>query len=179
MSKLSKLLVRVKMSSRARETHSEELCMPKTMRQHVDPEWREWWDERVAIMEVGGGLTQEKAEEQATLCLVEWTKTHGALDYSREGKVYILHEEGTPLYKIGRSWSPSTRRDQLQTGAGQPLHLLREMYHYDCVTLERELHTRYAAYRTQGEWFALPRPQLEALLAEDFPCTRGKGVREL
>lgn len=153
--------------------------MAQTMRQRITSDWREWWDERVAIMEVDGGLSHEKAEEKATVCLLEWAKTHKPLDYAQEGKVYVIHEEGTALYKIGRSWSPWNRRKQLQEGAGRPLHLLREMYHYDCLTLERELHKRYKKYRVRGEWFALPSSILQALLEEDFSCNRGKGVHEL
>jgi Meiotically up-regulated gene 113 len=151
--------------------------MALTRRQKIDRAWREWWDERAAIMEIDGGLSRDKAEEKATLCLLEWAETHKPLDYSREGKVYVIHEDGTPLYKIGRSWSPLNRRKELQTGSAGTLHLLREMYHYDCMTLEKELHKRYKKYRKNGEWFALPEPVLHALLAENFDCNRGKENR--
>jgi Meiotically up-regulated gene 113 len=149
--------------------------MPKTMRHRIAPDWREWWDERVAIMEEDGRLTKEKAEEKATVCLLEWAKSHTPLDYSREGKVYIIAEEGTPFYKIGRSWSPWNRRKELQIGTANPLHVLREIYHYDCLTLEKDLHKRYKIYRKHGEWFELPEHLLSALLVEDFSCNRSSG----
>jgi hypothetical protein len=150
--------------------------MPTTLRQRIASEWREWWDERVAIMQVDGGLTKDKAEQKATFCLLEWAKTHTPLDYSREGMVYIIHNEGTHLYKIGRSWSPQNRKKQLQIGSASVLHVLREIYHYDCVTLERDLHKKYTTYRKHGEWFALPQDVLRALLHEDFPCNRPRGA---
>lgn len=150
--------------------------MPKSTRERIRSEWREWWDERVAIMQTDGLLSKEEAEKAALVCLQEWAKTHKPLDYSREGKVYILHEVGTAFYKIGRSAFPLDRKNQLQAGTSGELQLLREIYHYDCITLEKLLHTRYKPYRKRGEWFALPPDVLQALLTEYFPSIRSSAT---
>ena len=74
-----------------------------SLRHMIATPWREWWDERSALMEYEGGLSREAAEEAAEQCVVTYMQDHTPLDYSREGFVYILHAEGTPSYKIGRS----------------------------------------------------------------------------
>ena len=142
------------------------------LRQRIPPYWQEWWDERVAIMHCDGELSLEQAQEEATECLRTYITTHVPLDYSREGMVYIIHAEGTPSYKIGRSWSPVNRRKQLQADTPQRLRILREIYHYDCMMLERMLHQRYVQYRRQGEWFDLPASVLQTLLGENFSHNR-------
>lgn len=140
-----------------------------TARQRIDPDWREWWDERVEIIVVDGKVPLNEAEVLATKCLSLWRETHVAFDYSREGKIYVIHAEGTNSYKIGRSQNPIARLEQLQIGTHVYLHLLREVYNSDVITLEKVLHKRYRHYRTHGEWFDLPEDVISALLLEDFP----------
>jgi hypothetical protein len=40
--------------------------------QLIPPAWREWWDERAALMEYEGGMSREAAEEAAVLALQTW-----------------------------------------------------------------------------------------------------------
>lgn len=42
--------------------------------QQIPAYWREWWEERAAIMEVEGGLSRSAAEDEAAQCLVTYLK---------------------------------------------------------------------------------------------------------
>ncbi|MGV9893002.1 GIY-YIG nuclease family protein [Streptomyces tendae] len=68
--------------------------------------------------------------------------------------IYVIGTEDSDLVKIGyTSGNPHTRLAQLQTGQPQQLYLL-----WTCDGdrgLERALHTRFAPYRSRGEWFDL------------------------
>jgi Meiotically up-regulated gene 113 len=84
------------------------------------------------------------------------------------GIVYLLQAEGTPSIKIGRTSTRKQRIQALRTASPIPLRLLREIITAHAAALEKALHTRYALYRQQGEWFDLPEEKLQALLAEPF-----------
>lgn len=61
--------------------------------------------------------------------------------------------------KIGMSNNPEGRLRVLQTGHTEPLELLA--FTEGGKDLEREYHTRFAAHRLAGEWFA-PHPDILA-----------------
>ncbi|MFH8392186.1 GIY-YIG nuclease family protein [Streptomyces sp. NPDC018036] len=70
--------------------------------------------------------------------------------------IYVIGAESSDLVKIGYTGGdPRTRLAQLQTGQPQQLYLL-----WTCGggrDLERALHSRFAPYRSRGEWFDLTR----------------------
>lgn len=84
------------------------------------------------------------------------------------GYVYIVHGTGTVYIKIGKTTNLFTRLQHLSQGVPFPLVLLAADFVADMDMTEKTLHTKYAAYRTRGEWFALP----EAMLAR-WPITGG------
>lgn len=65
------------------------------------------------------------------------------------GYVYLLHDPGTGLFKIGKSTDPDRRCEVV---GGNLLHVIPSANHH---ALERYFHDRYAERRAHGEWFAL------------------------
>lgn len=72
------------------------------------------------------------------------------------GLVYLYHAEGTPRYKIGKTQQISVRHKALQKQCPYPLKLIKAIKASDMTSLEKELHLKFAAFRTHGEWFELP-----------------------
>jgi hypothetical protein len=77
------------------------------------------------------------------------------------GYVYIVHGVGTNFIKIGKSTNFLARLETLENGVPFALEILSVQLVYDTDKAEQDLLTRYARYRTRGEWFALP-PELLA-----------------
>ena len=73
-----------------------------------------------------------------------------------EKKAYILKDNNTGLYKIGRSSNPLDREKTLQ--AEKPTIKLIKIFKDD---VERELHNKYKKQRVRGEWFNLNKVQLK------------------
>lgn len=73
-----------------------------------------------------------------------------------EQKAYILKDNNTGLYKIGRSINPLDREKTLQ--AEKPTIKLIKIFKDD---VERELHNKYNKQRVRGEWFNLNKVQLK------------------
>lgn len=71
-------------------------------------------------------------------------------------KAYILKDNNTGLYKIGRSSNPLDREKTLQ--AEKPTIKLIKIFKDD---VERELHDKYNKQRVRGEWFNLNKVQLK------------------
>jgi len=71
-------------------------------------------------------------------------------------KAYILKDNNTGLYKIGRSINPLDREKTLQ--AEKPTIKLIKIFKDD---VERELHDKYNKQRVRGEWFNLNKVQLK------------------
>lgn len=68
--------------------------------------------------------------------------------------VYVFHAQGTPRVKLGVTKDIDGRRRGLQTGCPYKLVLLAKWL---CPpSFERRLHSHFAAYRREGEWFELP-----------------------
>jgi len=75
---------------------------------------------------------------------------------SEAGYVYIVHGTGTNFIKVGKSTNLQQRLKQLQQTAPFPLQLLSAQLVWNADEEEQALLQQYAAYRTHGEWFALP-----------------------
>lgn len=76
--------------------------------------------------------------------------------------VYLM--KGDRYYKIGKSLCPSTRLEAFST-LPFPVELLCVIAASNMHALERQLHERYAAKRTHGEWFLLSRADVAEILA--------------
>lgn len=78
-----------------------------------------------------------------------------------KGYVYFIVENPfNGRVKIGRTSQISNRLSTLQTGNASELIIYAMVYSADCVSLEYELHTKYAEHRTRGEWFTFTPAQL-------------------
>lgn len=67
--------------------------------------------------------------------------------------VYFIEGIESGLIKIGITYSPLRRLQQLQTGATEPLRLLGVVRYDPPEELERDLHDRFDYLRVMGEWF--------------------------
>ncbi len=68
--------------------------------------------------------------------------------------IYVFHAQGTPRVKLGVTRNIEGRRRGLQTGCPYKLVLLAKWL---CPpSIEKRLHSHFAAYRREGEWFELP-----------------------
>lgn len=72
--------------------------------------------------------------------------------------IYFIRENETGNIKIGSAQDPVSRRDFLQTGNSQELHIIATLDLPD--EQEKKLHKRFDKYNVRGEWF---RPELELL----------------
>lgn len=88
--------------------------------------------------------------------------------HTTAGYVYLIEAVGSGRLKIGHGRSATVRFAALRTASPFPLRLLRAIPTADSAALERRLHARYAAFQVHGEWYALPRDLLAALLREAF-----------
>jgi len=73
-----------------------------------------------------------------------------------ESQCYIIKDENTGLYKIGRSCDPLNREKTLQSE--KPTLKAVKIFKEDH---ESELHKLYEKQRVRGEWFKLNNIQLE------------------
>lgn len=77
----------------------------------------------------------------------------------KRGYCYLIAEQRTSRYKIGKSKAPTHRLRQLQTGNPNRLALVCAIATPNMDATENELHTRYSHKKThidgKGEWFLL------------------------
>ena len=66
--------------------------------------------------------------------------------------------------KIGISTRPSQRLKNLQIGSAYELKLLATRESDKAPTLEKSLHEKYEKYHVRGEWFDIPKDELNALV---------------
>lgn len=93
--------------------------------------------------------------------------------------VYFIQAAEAARVKIGYSADPPGRLDELSTGSPVPLALIAVMP--GDPSDEAQLHERFAADRTHGEWFRRS-PEIEAFIAEMIeqhgaPAARGRRQR--
>lgn len=96
-------------------------------------------------------------------------------DYN-SGYIYVMHLEGTPYYKIGKSIDPEQRRLVLMEGATlgpttpQSIDIVHQIETNDMNHLERFMHKYYKHRHVRGEWYALTEGDL-ALLRTQYKLT--------
>lgn len=80
-----------------------------------------------------------------------------------DSMVYVLATRDLKFVKIGSTVSPKMRFNNIQTGCPFELFLWIGVKTSRLREIESELHSRFAEWRTRGEWFCLPDDQLDAL----------------
>lgn len=81
--------------------------------------------------------------------------------------IYLIQADGTSIFKIGIATDPSDRLSHMQVGSPLRLNMVRVAYRSDARDVERRLHEQLDEYRTHGEWFSLPAPDVIALFASE------------
>ena len=75
-------------------------------------------------------------------------------------KTYLVLNQITKLYKIGKSVRVSERVNELSNSSGVSLKAIYVCDH----DIEEMLHKKYAKFRKVGEWFALPKSAVEEVV---------------
>lgn len=70
------------------------------------------------------------------------------------GFIYVIWAKGTSLFKIGHSFSPESRRREIQTSNGHKVQIVFQ--HPGTSFQEKLIHKQFDEYRTEGEWFSFP-----------------------
>lgn len=81
-----------------------------------------------------------------------------------EGYVYLV-QSPTTYYKIGRTVNPADRMKTFKVTLPFEVEFKHLIKTNDMYTLERDLHTKYAARRVNGEWFALTEDDVAEICA--------------
>ncbi len=74
--------------------------------------------------------------------------------------VYVIHAEGTDLYKIGYGINAKKRIAGIQTSCPHDLSVIK-IYKKGTVCFERELHEKFRDNRTRGEWFTFTEDEIK------------------
>lgn len=105
----------------------------------------------------------EKPELRVTLCQGARYRATRVTQTKRPPEfVYFIQATVSGLVKIGSASDPGSRLRTLQTGSPERLRLLATMDGGE--PFEREMHARFAADRSHGEWFYAT-PELLDLIA--------------
>ena len=83
-------------------------------------------------------------------------------EQQKAGFVYLLSSE-VGFYKIGQSKNVAERVRSIATLSPVHLMLSHTIHCDDRFMAERILHERFARYRERGEWFQLPKAQMEEI----------------
>jgi hypothetical protein len=88
-------------------------------------------------------------------------------------KVYAIQGETTKSIKIGWSFNPQKRVNDLQVAAPEKLKLLGSCY--GAMTQERAIHAHLSPHRLSGEWFA-PEPLVMQAVKRIISCDKAEQV---
>lgn len=89
--------------------------------------------------------------------------------YGYMEKIYLLKSDNgdEPLYKIGiTNKNINERISQLQTGNGNPIHLVKFFESEFNRKIETALHYRYGHKRKSSEWFNLTSEEVDNFLTD-------------
>ena len=106
------------------------------------------------------------ATTQNTYDIFSWTQPPAKPD--GPDYVYFIQNKKADLIKIGRSWKPALRLQQLQRVNPNSLALeatIEVSGSYNSASLEKHLHNYFAETRVEGEWF-LPSDDLLNLIED-------------
>lgn len=82
---------------------------------------------------------------------------------SKNGFVYVMKSDASPLYKIGLTTRPEERLKQIQEQALSKVDFVFLVQSDDIVRLEVELHRMFSEKRVRGEWFELTPHDIEQI----------------
>ena len=104
-------------------------------------------------------------------------------EYTEESQIKVDNSTPTPSYddicltryvyliknslgqvKIGVSENPERRKKSLQTGSPHKLTIVATRKSSHATQLEEALHNRWEEYHMRGEWFDIPKDELNALV---------------
>jgi ferredoxin len=80
--------------------------------------------------------------------------------------IYIINENGTSNYKIGKSGNLISRISNIQTSNSSKIILVKSFLCKNSKLLEELLHKLFSSDRIQGEWFHFDNEQLNNCLME-------------
>ena len=101
------------------------------------------------------------AREYSGLVLLHSLKSMITEKKEKASTFTYIATDDSGFYKIGKSTSPENRLKTFRTG--------NPTIHFVCIiphNVERILHTKYESYRVNGEWFNLPKEEVEAIAKE-------------
>lgn len=75
---------------------------------------------------------------------------------NKAGFIYLVKQDSSSFYKIGKSKKPHKRLESLQIGSPVELIIVERYFSMDCGQLECLLHKYYKHYWVRGEWFDFP-----------------------
>lgn len=81
--------------------------------------------------------------------------------------VYLIWEEGTSKYKIGKANNVDDRKSTFQTGNSNLLKTIGVLATPDAERKEKYFQSKYRQYHHRGEWFSFP-PQVMFEVMADF-----------
>jgi hypothetical protein len=81
--------------------------------------------------------------------------------------VYLIHMIDTWYYKIGMTTNIASRLSSLSTASPVGMELIA--WKYGGADQEKQLHDKYHAHRTRGEWFKF-NDDVTAHVLKDFDC---------
>src|SRR4030095_13218292 len=96
-----------------------------------------------------------------------------------DGYVYIVHAEGTDLYKVGRAKNPWSRLPFLQVGCPHPLTLVAAIALKDVIRGEQWVHQQLQGQQVTGEWFRLTEERIRQAVVSMRTELNGKPVRRV
>jgi nitroreductase len=94
----------------------------------------------------------------------------------QSGYIYIVHGVGTNFIKMGKTTNFPKRFQALQQVSPFPLRILSVQCVFDMDKEEKHLLIRYGAYRTRGEWAAVPEDVLAQWPPADQPIETYTGT---
>jgi hypothetical protein len=124
----------------------------EAVRRYVD-EHAEYMDVRPYLPSASDGTLDDPADPGSTRELVD-------------GYVYML--KLGKHYKVGRSEAVPTRHRQINLELPEKAVLVHKIGTDDCAGIEAYWHQRFAAKRTNGEWFVLRREDVSAFKRRKF-----------
>jgi len=78
--------------------------------------------------------------------------------------VYAIRATATHHFKIGYTKDPARRLKALQVGAPFPLEIFG-IWIVPSQNIERQIHKKFGAFRTQGEWFDMTEEHIQDFLS--------------
>ncbi|QKF93672.1 GIY-YIg nuclease [Fadolivirus algeromassiliense] len=80
---------------------------------------------------------------------------------NKRGYIYIIKEDSTNYYKIGRSYDTKKRLTSIQISNPRKLNVINKFLCNDSITMESLVHIHLTDKNVRGEWFMLNDDELK------------------